>query len=295
MLRVSFDRFLTARQKRRIREALRIAEKSLADVLFRHGPAELQNGLSRLGIRRGDTILVHSAFRRATGFRGSPQDVIACLLSAVGEEGNLLMVSLPYETSSYEHLRHDPLFDLRRTPSRMGIVSEVFRRREGVRRSLHPTHPVLALGKDAEWLVRDHEKCGTPCGAGTPFAKLREIGGKVLFFDVPFGNFTFIHHIEDLLEASLPFPLYRDESFPGRVLDQDGQPLVVPTRVFSQRAVSTRRPEVLERHLRDKGLLLRGRVGRTRLMVVGCEDAARVALEMAGREVFFYRAKEPER
>lgn len=295
MLRESVDRLLTPKQKVRIREALRSAEISLADLLFRHGPRELSAGLARLGVRRGDTLLVHSGFRRATGFQGGPHDVIACLLSAVGEEGNLLMVSLSYETSSYEHLRGDPLFDVRRTPSRMGIVSEIFRRRDGVRRSLHPTHPVLALGRDADWLVRDHERCSTPCGAGTPFAKLRELGGKVLFLDVPFGNFTFIHHIEDLLEGSLPFAVYRTESLPGRVLDRDGREWVVPTRVFSERAVTTRSPEVLERRLREKGLLLDTKVGRTRLMLVGCEDAVRVATDMADRGVFFYRAEDPRR
>jgi aminoglycoside 3-N-acetyltransferase len=295
MLRESLERVLTPKQRIHIRKRLRSAEKSLADLLFRHGPEELQAGLSRLGVRPGDTLLVHSAFRWATGFRGSPLDVVACLITAVGEEGNLLMVSLPYDTSSYKHLLGDPLFDVKRTASKMGIISEIFRRRGGVRRSLHPTHPVLALGKDADWLVRDHERCSTPCGAGTPFAKLRELGGKVLFLDVPFGNFTFIHHIEDLLEGSLPFAVYRAEPLPGRVLDQDGRERIVPTRVFSDRAVATRRPEVLERRLREEGLLLDTRVGRTKLMLVGCEDAVRVATEMADRGVFFSRAEDPRR
>ncbi len=295
MFRASLDRLLTPRRRAVVRDASRRAEKLLADLLFRHGPAELRAGLARLGIRPGDTLLVHSGFRRATGFRGGPHDVISCLLSAVGEEGNLLMVSLPYETSSYEYLRRDPLFDVRRTPSRMGIISEIFRRREGVARSLHPTHPVLAYGRDADWLVRDHERCATPCGAGTPFAKLRELGGKVLFYDVPFGNFTFIHHIEDLLDGSLPFPVYRERPLPGRVLDGEGRMLVVPTRVFGERAVSSRRPEVLERALRQRGLLLHERVGRTRLLLVGCQDAVRVALELADRGIYFYRTEEPRR
>jgi aminoglycoside 3-N-acetyltransferase len=294
MLRELVRNRLTPRQKLAIKKALRWAESTLAGILFRYGPDELAAALSRVGVARGDTLLVHASFKFASGFTGSARDVVECLLGTVGEDGNLMMVSLPYRTSSYEHLKGDPLFDARRTPSQMGIISEVFRRRSGVLRSVHPTHPVLAAGKDAEWLVRDHESFRAPCGPGTPFAKLRELGGKVLFFDAPFGTFTFIHHIEDLLRESLPFPVYREEELPGRVLDHEGRPFVVSTRVFSETSVATRKPEVLERRLRDLGLLRRERVGRTLLVLVKTEDAVREALEMAGRGVFFY-ASERER
>ncbi len=295
MLGEMLKRFLTPKRKVLIKEALRTAEKSFADLLFRYGPADLADALAGLGVRRGDTLLVHSSIRQTSGFTGNPQDVIGCLLEAVGAEGNLLMVSLPFRTSAYEYLREDPLFDVRRTMSQMGIISEIFRRRSGVRRSLHPTHPVLAFGKDADWLVRDHEKSTVPCGVDTPFGKFRQLGGKVLFFDVPFDTFTFIHHIEDLLEGSLPFPVYRDEPIPARVVDDRGMTLVVPTRVFSEKAVTTRNPSVLESRLRKKKLLGHAKVGRTRLMLVKSEDAAREALEMAAQGTFFYRSEEGRR
>jgi aminoglycoside N3'-acetyltransferase len=257
-------------------------------MLFRHGPAELAEGFSRLGIHRGETLLVHSSFRHDRGFTGSPQDVVECLRAAVGDEGNLLMVSLPFRTSAYDYLKTDPVFDVRRTLSQMGIVSEIFRRRPGVLRSLHPTHPVLALGRDAAWLIRDHEKSTVPCGRETPFGKFRELGGKVLFYDVPFGTFTFIHHIEDLLAGSLPFSVYRDPPMPGRVVDENGRTLVVPTRVFSEEAVRRRRPELLERRLRSKKLISGVRVGRTRLMLLKSDDAVREAMDMAAEGEFFY-------
>ncbi len=280
--------------KVRLRQALRGAEKALAELLFHYGPAELARHLERLGIRAGDTLLVHSAFRHATGFSGNPRDVVECLLNAVGGQGNLLMVSLPYRSSSYDHLRLDPVFDVRRTMSQMGIISEIFRRRRGVRRSLHPTHPVLALGKDAEWLLRGHEDAAAPCGPASPFGRFRELGGKVLFYDVPFATFTFIHYLEDLLADSLPFPLYRSDTIAARVIDEQGQPRVVETRVFSEEAVSRRDPALLERRLLERRLLRRARVGRTRLLLVSSEDAVREALAMTAEGASFYRG-EPRR
>lgn len=280
---------LSPRARLRVKRALHDVERSAARLFFRYDPGDLTAALHRVGVRAGDTLLVHSGFRRTTGFTGTPHDVLGCLLAATGPEGNLLMMSMPYRGSSYEHLRADPLFDVRRTVSEMGIVSEVFRRRPGVLRSLHPTHPVLAHGKDAAWLVGGHERSEVPCGRGTPFGKLRELAGKVLFLDVPFGTFTFIHHIEDLLADRLPFPVYREDPLPGRVIDGEGNLRIVPTRVFSDEAVRRRRPGALEDRLRRRGLLHRARVGRTRLMLVACEDGVREAFAMADAGEFFYR------
>ena len=285
---------LSPKGRLRIRRIVRSAEKSLASLVFRYGPSELSAALARLGIRPGDTVLVHSAFRHASGFTGTPRDVVACLVGAVGYQGNLLMVSLPFRTSAYEHLRSDPVFDVRRTVSQMGIVSEVFRRRSDVRRSLHPTHPVLARGKDADWLVRDHEKSLAPCGPESPFGRLRERGGKVLFFDVPFANFTFLHYLEDLLEGSVPFPIYREGTMRARILDHEGRPGTVETKVFSEEAIARRDPELLEARLRALGLLRSSRVGGTRLLLVGVEDAVRTTLDMR-ESSYFYRPAEVRR
>lgn len=58
-------------------------------------------------------------------------------------------------------------------------------KRKDVRRSLHATHPVLAWGKDAAWIIQSHETCLHPCGKDTPFDKFRSLQGKILFFNVP--------------------------------------------------------------------------------------------------------------
>jgi aminoglycoside 3-N-acetyltransferase len=41
-------------------------------------------------------------------------------------------------------------FDLRRTPSQMGLATEIFRRTKGVRHGRHPIYRVSALGPLAE-------------------------------------------------------------------------------------------------------------------------------------------------
>ena len=64
-------------------------------------------------------------------------------------------------------------------PSRMGILSEMFRRQKDTRRSLNPAHPVLAAGPLASWFVEGHEECAYSCGPGSPFEKLIEKDAKL--------------------------------------------------------------------------------------------------------------------
>lgn len=288
MLRHIYDNLLSPGQRARVKQVYYAALKTAADNLFAYDKEKLKNVLLQLGIGRGDTLFVHSSFSTFNGFQGSPQDVINCLIDVLGENGNLLMPSMQYRSSSYDHLRKEEPFDVRKTFSKMGLITEIFRRKEGVLRSLHPTHAVLAWGKDAARIVEGHEKCLYPCGAHTPFDKFRSLNGKVLFFDVSFNTFTFIHHIEDLVKNELPFQLYRKELMAAKVLDFEGKEITVNTHVFSDAAVRLRRPGVLGKRLLEKDLIRKERIGRTALMLVAAEDAVRCSYEMLAEKVYFY-------
>ncbi len=170
----------------------------------------------------------------------------------------------------------------------MGLISEIFRRKKGVLRSLHPTHPILASGKNAEWIVADHVNCIFPCGKDTPFDKFRSLKGKILFFDVPFRTFTFIHHIEDIIKDSLPFPLYTSEPFVAKMIDYEGNEFNMRTFAFGQTAVQRRRPEVLEKNLLKRNMLIKRRIGKTILMLVTAEDTISCTNKMLENNILFY-------
>ena len=288
MLRRIYDRLLSPNQRARVKYAYYAAQKTVADRFFAYDMEQLKKALMQLGISRGDTLFVHSSFKTFNGFQGGPQDVIDCLVEILGEGGNLLMPSMQYRSSSFEHLQRNELFDVRKTYSQMGLITEVFRRKKGVLRSLHPTHSVLAWGKDAARIVQDHEKCLYPCGNQSPFDKFRSMNGKVLFFDVPFNTFTFIHYIEDLIKNKLPFPLYMKEPMAVDMLDGDGRRITVSTYVFSHDAVKRRRPAILKKHLLRKNMIRRVKIGKTALMLVAAEDAIQCTQAMLADKIYFY-------
>ena len=288
MLNSIYNNLLSRKQKNKLKKTYYKTNKIITDLFFKYGEKQLIKVLLNLGIKKGDTLLVHSSFDNFNGFQGRPQDIIKVLIEVLGPEGNLLMVSMPYTSSTSDYLKKTPVFNVQKTPSKMGIMSEIFRRKKGVLRSLHPTHPVLVYGKDASWIAEGHEKCIFPCGVNTPFDQFKSLNGKILFFDVPFRTFTFIHFIEDLIKDKLPFNLYTDEPFNARMIDHNGEQTAMQTYAFSNIAVQARCPEILEKNLFKRNLLKKRRIGKTKLMLVSAEDAFLCTKQMLEDNIFFY-------
>lgn len=275
-------------ERTRLRALYFNQKKKFIDTLFSYGATELETALHAIGIRSGDTVLVHSSFGPFSGFRGSPDEAIDAFLKSVGPTGNLLMVSMPYLSSSYEYLQTLKCFDVRKTISRMGLVSEAFRRRSGVLRSLHPTHPILAFGPKADWIISGHEKCLYPCGPGSPFEKLLKLNGKVLFYGVSEYTFTFYHYLEHIVKDELPFPVYEDQPFKVQVIDHQGHARNVTTYVYSRETIPRRRPGILFAELIRRKQWKKSRLGNTPIILIDVSHALSSTLDLAKRGIFFY-------
>ena len=259
-----------------------------AQALFSYDDKALLSALRRLGVASGDAVMLHSAFNRSHGFRGSIEQLTNVFIDAVGPEGHLLMVSLPYRSSSFAYVSKVRSFDVRKTPSMMGMVSEMFRRRPEVLRSLHPTHPVLVRGRRAREFIDGHPDCRHPCGPGSPFDKLAAEDGRVVFFNVGFDMYTFFHYLEHMVGPRLPFSLYTDAAYDVPVVDDAGQPRTVTTHVFSPDAIRRRRFDLFEAALRRHRLIREVRLGASRIQFVRVRDTIACVSEMASRGEFFY-------
>jgi aminoglycoside 3-N-acetyltransferase len=166
--------------------------------------------MNDLGIREGDTILVHSSLSSLGWVCGGPQAVVQALLKSVGDEGTLVMPAqsgdwsdpsewgnppVPQEwiTTIYNEM---PAFDAAMTPTRgMGRIAELFRSFPGTMRSQHPQVSFCANGKYAESIVADHPL--TPqFGENSPLGKLYEMDAKVLLLGVGYDSCTSFHLAE---------------------------------------------------------------------------------------------------
>ncbi len=275
-------------QKSKLRAAYYGLQQKLVDAFRSYGEPELLAAMRKLGVSEGDTLMIHAGFSRRSGFKGSPTKLVDTLLTAVGPKGNLLMVSMAYTSSAYEYLKQGKTFDVRKTVSHMGIVSETFRRHPGVLRSLHPSNPVLAFGPKAQWIIEAHEDYRQPCGPGSPFDKMQQLKAKVLFYDASIYTLTFFHYLEDMLADRLPFKLFREELLDAEVIDRTGVARVIQTYAYSDEAIRRRRPQIMTAELDRRGLIHRARVGNSRLILLQTSDLIGAVSRMADRGAFFY-------
>jgi aminoglycoside 3-N-acetyltransferase len=246
--------------------------------------ADLKRALLQLGVVPGDVLMVHSAFDRFVGFHGGPVGAIRALQEVVGPGGALMMPTIPFQGTAIEYALGDPVFDAQHTVSRMGLISEVFRRSPGVVRSLHPTHSVAVWGRRADAIIAGHELAETPCGRLTPYGRLLDYDGKILLVGVPPSTMTFGYFVAEELEPRLAVPVLTRERYPMRWKDGDGTVRVSQLRLISPRLDHDLQPLVSE--LKRRNQWRERSVGRLRLMLVRARDVYDAAAALADRGLF---------
>ena len=204
-----------------------------------------------IGLRPGDRVVVHSSLR-AVGL--DADELIDRLLKAVGPSGLVAMPTFTYDNETFAP-------DL---PGRTGMLAEVFRRRPGALRSLHPTYSLAAIGAGAAELLEGHERVGATA-VDSPLDRLATAGGYVLLLGVGHTSNTTVHVGEFHADApylDIPFdpawPTHGYDRFPGC------------SRVFG----------VLERPLRERGAIRDGMVGGALAQLVSGRAVIEATVEL---------------
>ena len=172
----------------------------------------LKQGLSDLGIRAGMKVMVHSSLKSFGYVEGGADTVIDVLMELLTPEGTLMMPSFNHEEPYF----HGDIFKVTKTPTTNGRIPDTFWRREGVSRSINPTHAFAAWGKDRERYTCDHQKTSA-MGPDSPLGRLMEDGGYCLLLGVDYESNTFHHHVESCEGA--PCLRLRGEVYPVRLAD----------------------------------------------------------------------------
>jgi len=249
---------------------------------------DLVEMLRRLGIEQGDTLLVHSSLDQFSAFQGKPVDVIVALQEAVGPRGTLLMPTLPFRGSAVEYVRAPRVFDLTRTPSQMGLLTELFRRISGVIRSIHPTHSVAAWGMRASEMAYAHHAAATPCGRQTPYGRLLDHNGKILFLGTDISVMTFFHAVEELLEPKMPFSPFTKEVFVLESRDAQNQSVTTHTRLFDPQYSRRRNLEKLIPAMKQRGWWRDAKLGGMRAILLRADQVLEASSALAERGIYCY-------
>ena len=226
----------------------------------------LVRDLRALGIAEGDVIFVHSSLSNLGFIEGGPDTVVDALMEAVGVSGTLALPTFSMKAGMKETLEAgDLVFDPLNTPSTVGAITNAFRVRPGVFRSLHPTHSVAAWGRLARTMTESHLEQGTNFGAGSPFTKLLDFNGKIVGLGINYAYVTFYHTYEDLNPDKFP-RVYFPQAFTARIKLEDGYREVV-VRAHdpeTHRHRIEKVPEILsyfDSFFESEGVVHKGRVG----------------------------------
>ena len=221
------------RERRRVAALPPLTEKDFREIL-----------LNDLRLCNGDLVYVHS------GMDGLNLDfpfyrILFLIQEVIGECGTVVFPTYPnHRISSYEWLKQGNVFDIRRTPSYTGILTEFARRQRKAIRSLHPTKSVCAIGPAAKDLTATHHLSPYPYDTNSPYYKLIQGGGKIIGLGATTNYISFGYCVDDAFKEEFPVRVYHDELFAAPCLNYDGEQVVVKT--FAHDMSTTVHPDMPE-------------------------------------------------
>lgn len=255
---------------------------------FGFGTGDLLSSLRESGIEPGDSVFVHSGMEAFWAWKGTVPEIVATFKEAVGPAGTLILPTFSVMGTAVDFAKSGAIFDPRLTPSRTGLISEVFRRSPDVLRSVHPTHSVAVWGADKEWWIGEHHLSETPCGRGTPFFRLLEKQSKIVLAGADITTLTFFHCAEELLEPEMPFSPFTAEHYvltcrvDGTLLETARMRLYAP-EVSKRRSLG-----ILETELKRRGLWRQHRVGSLTIVVLTANQILDTLKDMSSCKIFCY-------
>ncbi len=186
---------------------------------------DFRNGLSALGITKGDTIYIGSDIttlmvtaRKKEGIvEKKAQDafinsLIDELQNAIGKEGTLLFPVFTWDFCK------GSLFDVKKTQGSVGVLNNwVLNNRSDFQRTSHPIYSFMVWGRDTNLLVSmDNQEAW---GEDSPFEYMNANHVKLVLINVPLQRaFTFMHYVEQKVEVPYRYHKY----FIGRYTDKNG-------------------------------------------------------------------------
>jgi|GEM_PF-656064 len=292
-------RYFDGEKRTAIKQWLGLSRKKLARayqiVYGRFDVAELMGQLREMIREDFDILMIHSAYDKLLPmYSGTPQEIVNELIAFCGPERTLAMPAFVLGAPEYDVIKYYKRigkFDVKRTISEMGIVSEIFRRKTGVKRSLHPTHSVCALGPLAEALTATHHLAPTRLGKGSPFEVMAQKRTIVIGIGVEYyRSLTQAKSVEDIMGDSFPVPS-TEASVNVKLIAEDRAELTYPltVRTFAQRTQGS----ILRTLLSSEELMERKFHG----VPLWRTSAGRVTtclLEAASQGITFYGKVSPE-
>jgi aminoglycoside 3-N-acetyltransferase len=241
-----------------------------------------------LNLRRGDLVYVHSGMD-GLNLSFPFYRILFLIREVIGPAGTVLFPSYPnHRISSYEYLQQGKVFDVRRTPSYVGILTEFARRQRGAVRSLHPTKSVCAIGPAGEQITATHHFSPYPYDTCSPYYKLIESGGKIVGLGATTNYISFGYCVDDAWKEKFPVRVYHEEILEAACINYQGERVTVRTYAHDMnRVVHPDMPVWFQKHV-SAGACRDLKVRGMRFFRADASKLFTEMMELAARDIIAY-------
>lgn len=228
-------------------------------------------------------VMLHTSRSNIGDLDGGSEYVVNEFLNKIDITKHTLLVSaLPYRGTFMDYLKQHAgmIFDVRTAPIAMGSINQCFASLKDAQRSVHPTHSVVAIGKDATSYVSEHHLDSTPFGEHSPYWKLIENKGKVVLFGATLNNLTCVCAVEDLLGDIYTKNIYAKQCFNVNCIDMAGNSVEVTTVCHDPRKAINRSLTFIHDDLINQNIMEVYPLGEAEVAVIDILSFARFYLKL---------------
>ena len=146
----------------------------------------------KLGIKNGDTVFIRGNLGKI-GKLKKREYFLDALFSVIGETGTIVTLGF---TKSFPFYRLDKnyIFDKNTLPY-TGALGKLCLKYKGAIRSKHPTNSFIAIGKNAKFILDNHDERAM---LYDPMKKIIGLNAKMLIFGIinESPGFTSVHYVQ---------------------------------------------------------------------------------------------------
>ena len=168
----------------------------------------------KCGVSQGDNLFLHcdaivTASIEGIDFTQKANTLFDGIIEVLGPDGTLILPTFTYSATNGE------VYNVQKTTSKVGLLTEHFRNRIGVKRSCNPIFSVAAFGKNAEkYALSSFVDC---FGDATCFDLLLKQNSWIFTLGCSFDRITFIHYVDQIAGVNHRF----FKTFPAKVINNN--------------------------------------------------------------------------
>lgn len=250
------------------------------------GQDEILAALEKVGVNKGDTLLVHSSLSACGRIDGGAKSIIDAIIATIGANGNFFVPTFQrsecYLNGINKRWDHRPSDCRDRTSEAIRWVGalplEFMRLWPETPRGVHISHSWAGWGPRAAEILSRQADDEPPFSDNSCPMVVKEMGGKILLFGSPVGHMSFVHCFETHYNLPGLGPSYYDVRLPDGTITWKFVPKGLPgPREFYSKDENAR----FFREAIAKGLeIRRAPLGVGELKLIDCRSFWKIGSEL---------------